>query len=347
MRISAPRTSLLSRLLRLFSGKRNVVRTRSGAFRLPVRSVRSHWIVGRGLCMYRCEDFANVPRSRRRSALALKLPIWSPFERTGHHCVWSGASAMVWFWDEAEVGAGTEAGTHRGRRPLVLPETVFLARKPDGVHLQTCQEGFDLQYWRSDVLVDAFWFPSRPDERELRWFMGRQEGAMGASSLKMVAEAPEAEIAPEPWSSPITAREWLETNERMLVGTCLLVLSLAVVWQEARVWKIHHLSGRVASDLTRVQGEIGPLLDARNELARLRRTNRALSNILAEPSQARLMGLVDRAIPNAAARFWEWHYRQRELKVVIGDPAPDPITYVRSLEAEPLFDHVRAEPAPR
>ena len=76
--------------------------------RLAGRSLHSHWIVGRDLCMYRREDFANVPRGKRRSALALKLPVWSPFERTGHYCVWAGSSAMVWFWDEDKVGAGSD-----------------------------------------------------------------------------------------------------------------------------------------------------------------------------------------------------------------------------------------------
>ena len=49
--------------------------------------------------MYRCEDFARVPKNRRRSALELRVPVWSPFERTGHHCVWSGSAAMVWLWN--------------------------------------------------------------------------------------------------------------------------------------------------------------------------------------------------------------------------------------------------------
>ena len=99
----------LLKLRQLFSNKRNVIQTRSDTVQLPARSLHPHWIVGRDLCMYRREDFTNVPRSKRRSALALKLPVWSPFERTGHHCVWSGSSAMVWFWDEDKVGAGPDA----------------------------------------------------------------------------------------------------------------------------------------------------------------------------------------------------------------------------------------------
>ena len=345
----------LLKLRQLFSNKRNVIQTRSDTVELPARSLHPHWIVGRDLCMYRREDFANVPRSKRRSALALKLPVWSPFERTGHHCVWSGSSAMVWFWDEDKVGAGPDApdgsgpkrsaaGANGAARVRVRPETVFYARKPDGLHLQACREGFELQYWRSDVLADTFWFPDRPDERNLRWFLDRQGADAHAAPLSPPAAAG-AEIAPEPWSVSLTPGEWLEANERTLVATCFLTLLLAVVWQEARFWKIHHLKDTVAAELARMQDELDPLLEARNELLRLGRTNRALSEILKEPSQARLMGLVDRAIPSAQARFREWRYQQRELKVIVEDPDLDPITYVRSLEAEPLFDQVRAEPA--
>ena len=358
----------LSKLRRLFSNKSNVIQTRSGTAKLPGRSLHPHWIVGRDLCMYRHEDFANVPRSRRRSALALKLPVWSPFERTGHHCVWSGSAAMVWFWDEDAIGAGpasagpasaasadpdasraqaSRAGPGPGARVRVLPETVFHPRKPGGLHLQACREGFELQYWRSDVLADAFWFPGRPDEPSLSWFLERQGADAGAapSSLPAVTGA---RMASEPWSAPVRPGEWLAANERTLVAVCLLALALAVVWQEARFWKIRHLGSTVASELARLQDELGPLLDARNELLRLRRTNRALSELLAQPSQARLMGVMDRALPSPQAQFREWRFQQGGLEVVVEDPDLDPISYVRSLEAsEPLFGRAAraADPA--
>lgn len=340
--------SLSSPLRRLFFNRPNVIQTRDGAGPSPVRSRHPHWVVGRGLCMYRCEDFGGVPRSKRRSALELRLPVWSPFERTGYHCVWSGASAMVWYWDEEKIAAGR--GAVRGRlrgaaarsaaRVRVLPETVFHARRSDGLHLQPCREGFELQHWRANLLVDSFWFPERPRERQVAWFLGRQAGAPPSRS---VVEAPSAEIDPEPWSTTLSPREWFESNERALVTVCLLALALGLVWQEARFWKVRHLEREAAAELAHLEDRLGPLLEARNELLRLRRTNRALARILNEPSQARLMLLVDRALPNAEAEFREWHYQQRELKLVVEDPDPDPIAYVRALEAEPLFDQVRAE----
>ena len=340
---------LLLPLRRLFSNKRNVIQSRSGAVQLPGRSLHPYWIVGRGLCMYRREDFTNVPRSKRRSALALKLPVWSPFERTGHYCVWSGGTAMVWFWDDDKVRTGSDArrfglGAREAEPARVLPETVFHSRKTDGLHLQACREGFELQYWRSDVLADAFWFPDLPDEQNLRWFRDRQ-GADAHGSGPSTPTPAQAALSPEPWPVSLAPGEWLEANERTLVASCLLLLVLAAVWQEARFWKVHHLTQTVDSELARVQDALDPLLDARNELLRLRGINRALSRLQGEPSQARLMGLVDRALPGSRAQFREWRYQRRELTVLVEDPDLDPITYVRSLEAEPLFDQVKAEPA--
>ena len=65
--------------------------------------------------MYRHEDCSRAcPRRKRRAALELKLPVWSPFERTGYHCVWSGSAAMVWFWDEDKVAVPMAKHSTRG-----------------------------------------------------------------------------------------------------------------------------------------------------------------------------------------------------------------------------------------
>ena len=305
--------------------------------------------------MYRCEDLANVPRSKRRSAIELKLPVWSPFERTGHHCVWSGGSAMVWYWDEDVVAGGGDAlharragaGWRAPDRIQVLPETMFYPKKPAGVHLQACREGFELQRWRAGVLVDAFWFPEHPHEGQWSWFIDRQEPGSDVESEAHRAGSlvADSELAADPWPVSLPPREWIEVNERGVAGACFLAILLIVVWQEARIWNIRHLEEAAAMELMRNQAELGPLLEARNELLRLRRTNQALLDLLREPSQARIMSLVDGAIPSAEAKFREWRYQRGELRVVVEDPDLDPIAYVRSLEAVPLFAQVRVEPA--
>ena len=329
-----------SNLRRLFSGRRGILQTRTGEVPLPARMRGAYRIVGRGLCMYRLEDFSGVPRGKRPAALEFKLPVWSPFERTGYHCVWSGGAAMVWFWDRDRVAAAP------GDR--VVPETLFWPRKPDGVHLQRCREGFELQHWRAGVLADAFWFPERPGADQSSRFLARQEG-IGPAAPSRVEDEPAAasvRMAPKPWSVSRSPREWLAANEGALAAACLAALALAIVWQEARLWKIRHLEETAAAEFARLQDELAPLLEARDGLLRLRRTNAALLEIRRRPSQAHLMLAVDRAVPGPDAEFREWHYREGELEAVVADASADPVAYIRSLEAEPLLEQVRVERRP-
>ena len=327
--------------------------------RLAVRSVHPHWIVGRGLCMYRRHDFANVPKSRRRAAVELQLPVWSPFRRTGHHTVWQGSEAMVWFWDDDSVAeaqhafATTPAG--RDAPPAedlhVLPETVFLPRQDDGVRLQPCRAGCELQHWRDGVLEDAFWYPDRPDADQLDSFLARQ-GVPDAVAARVVqngaAEFPRPEHTAEPWVSPIAPTDWLQANERAIAAAAVLLVAVVAVWQEARYWKIDGLAAAAEAEFDTQQGALAPVLATRDEIVALRRRNEALTTVLNTPSQAHLMGLVDQAIPGESARFAEWSYQQGELQVLLtDDEALDPVAYVRALEAVPRFEAVRVGRATR
>ena len=337
---------LRARVRRRLATRPNAIQTTTGAELLDLRSPHPHWIVGRGLCMYRREDFSNVPRNKRRAAVELRIPVWSPFRRTGHHSVWSGGVAMVWFWDSDKVQIGDElfgapAAADAGVR--VVPETVFHPTRPDGIHLQACHEGCELQRWRDDVLEDAFWFPTRPAEQDIVWFQARG-GAVEAHPPAELPPAPAAPLLPDPWSGPLSPREWFEVNETALVAAAVLLLAVALVWQETRVWKAHYIKEAAIEEFEHLQDTLAPELTARTELLDLRSQNRALARILREPSQARLMAIVDAAVPSADARFMAWRYQQGELRVVVEDPAPDPIAYVESFAAVPMFEDVQAAP---
>ena len=329
----------LAALRRRFSNHVNVIQTVAGVERLSGKSLHANWIVGRGLCLYRCEDFSNVPKNRRRAAMELRIPVWSPFEHTGHHCVWSGGTAMVWLWNadavaQANGGPGAQADAQRE-----IPETLFLPRQSDGTFVQACQHGFDLQHWRDGVLHDSFWSAEEPTQADLNDLRLRH----GEYAPEVEVAASPATLAADPWATPINPAEWLATNERTLVTAAVFVLLLAAVWLEARVWHAHWEADAAATELTRLETELGPLLAERAEFLSLRRLNEGLAAYLAEPSQAYLMSVVDGAIPNADAAFKQWSYQQRELTVVVEDPNLDPIAYIESLEAEPLFNEVRTE----
>ena len=184
--VAAFRSGLAGRLLgaarRRLARAGNVIQTRIGTERLAATTLHPHWIVGRGLCLYRCEDLSSVPRNRRDDAVVHRLTVWSPFERTGHHCVWSDGVAMVWFWDAdvVDIKPGTLGlAPTDASRIRTLPETVFYPRsgatlRDDGLAVLKCREGCELQFWRDDVLADSLWQPTQPDASRVEWFLGRQ-----------------------------------------------------------------------------------------------------------------------------------------------------------------------------
>ena len=239
-----------------------------------------------------------------------------------------------------------------GTPPRIRPETVFLPRLSDGTVLQTCREGFELQHWRDRVLERSYWFRQHPAPARIegvlaQWGADVEAPQPGATHPALDGAASDGQASPqdlvhEPWASTPTPREWLEDNERGLAAAVLLVLVLTATWHEARYWQARHLQAAAEEEFAGMQQDLDPILSARNELLRLRGRNLALSEILQEPSQAYLMGLVDSAIPSPDARFRQWSYQQRELQVVIEDESADPIAYVRSLEAEPMFERVEA-----
>ncbi len=339
----------LAKLKRRFSNSPNIIQTRTGTARLPFRSQHAHWIVARGLCFYRCQDFSNVPKNRRKSALKSQVSVWSGFENPDHYPVWSGSLAMVWYWDAEKVsvsdGELPDSASHpKVTRFRIRPESVFLGRKHDGARLLRCQEGFEVQYWQNNVLKDSFWYPEQPAQHQLKEFLNRQ-GVTNNTDDLTISLALEPVMNAEPWGSELTPREWLEVNEWRLVASCVLVLSMIMVWQEVRFWKMDQLKETVAQEFTRKQDQLEPLLQARNELLNLRQKNQRLSDILSKPSQAYLMSIVDRATPSKTARFQEWHYQQGELRVIVEDADLSPIDYVRALEAQPLFSRVKVEQA--
>ena len=210
----------------------------------------------------------------------------------------------------------------------VRPETVFHPRKADGFHLQACQHGFEMQYWRGATLSGSFWLPERPDQQRIDWFLA-SVGAPARAADPAAAAVP-AELAAEPWAAPETPQEWLLRNERRLALAALTVFLVVAAWQEARIWRLQWNADAAAAALAQRNDELGSTLATRADARRLRRRNVDLARLLNMPSQARLMGLVHETLPDSAAQFQEWSYSQGDLDVVLQGPDIDPVAYVQA-----------------
>ena len=354
-RLAKPLANQLRRWRGRFARRPNAIQTRTGSEPLELKSVHPHWIVGRDLCLYRAEDFAAIPKNRRDAAVGLRIPVWSPFERTGHHCVWSGSTAMVWFWDQdavdirpADLGI-TEPQTEAAgaaARVRILPESVFQPRHTTGLRLQACANGFDLQYWHGEVLHDSLWLPNPPDAVRIRAFASQatiaNDDALGATPIPQEPEFSPASFSADPWVSPLTPQAWLIANERTLVIVGLAFFAAVAAFEEARVWRYHFAHQAATAELRQIDEELAPVLDARDELVALNRRNAFLAELLNEPSQAELMVRVDRALPNDSIEFQAWRYQQRDLAVTLSDrQVIDTVGVVSGLQAESMFKNVQ------
>ena len=249
---------------------------------------------------------------------------------------------MVWLWNAARVAVGN-GGDERlasDQRLRILPETVFLPRKSDGAVVQPCVEGFELQYWQDGVLRDSQWLAERPAADIVASFSARQRP--GAQNVEL-APSPAEAFTDEPWRVPVSPKEWLQTNERSLVVASLLVLIVVIVGLQMRIWSVRFEASAAAAQLADMEEELGPLLAERTAFLDLRRLNEGMAAILAEPSQALLMGLVGETIPSQTATFERWDYQRPELTVVVEDLAVDPVAYIESLESESRFDDVAVQ----
>ena len=343
------------RLRHRFARRRSAIQTRAGVALLDGKSVQSRWIVARSLCMYRSEDFANVPRNRRDAAVALKIPVWSPFERVGHYCAWSGTTAMVWFWnadavepDAALLGLRTHDTAPPGTPPpdvRMLPETVLYPKRTDGVHLQACREGVDLQYWRHGALVDSLWLAEAPDAPRVDAFAAQHVIDEDSAAVAPVMEAPAASpatFAADPWAAPPNPRAWLIANERAVVVAALAFFAAVAAFQEARYWRYHLAHAADAAELRAIDTQLAPVLDARDKLVDLNNRNAFLVRALNHPSQALLMLRVDRALPSKSIQYRSWRYQQEDLAMVLAsNAAVDPVAVIANLQAVPSFAEVR------
>ena len=340
------------RMRQRFARRKSAIQTRAGVEPLDANSVQSRWIVARSLCMYRSEDFANIPRNRRAAAVALKIPVWSPFEHVGHYCAWSGTTAMVWFWnadvveaDPALLGLRAPDTAHPKTPPSdvrMLPETVLYPKRPDGAHLQACREGFDLQYWRDGALVDSIWLAERPAAARVHAFASQHVLDDESADLATLPESRATIFAADPWVAPFNPRTWLVANERTLVVAALAFFAAIAAFHEARYWRYHLAHAADTAELRAIDTQLAPVLDARDALVALNGRNAFLARALDHPSQAELMLIVDGVMPSKATQFRSWRYQQRDLAVVLSSSAgADPVGIVTNLQAVPLFADVR------
>jgi hypothetical protein len=278
------------------------------------------WVLARALCRYRVIDLSQVPAAGRAEALRLQLLPLSPFAATGHHAVWHGGRAMVWFWDQTRVRQAMEAAGLQVRRVAVVPETVLMpAPERAGLYLSETLSGVDGQIWSDDgLLLLSRWWPQAPDPAE--WLaLQRDRGWPSGERQVEIAPARPLDLrdSPQLRSSLRQQRTWWR-DERLLYAALALALLVPTAWWGAGWFKARTAAQAAVQAAVAPGQRAQPLLQAREEALRIAARAQTLNALDPFPGQLEQMALLAAALPTDAVVLKDWDFRDGRLKVTLG-----------------------------
>jgi len=144
---------LLSSLVRARVDPARCIGVRPSQLVQPAGRAPQGLVLSSGVLVYRWFDLADLPRPKRRAALAAKARAWSPFAETGFLAAWFGDSAGVFAWDAQKLRKRlSDAGIGPRKELPVMVEPWLAAPAADGVHLLRRGEGVDGEIWQGSAL---------------------------------------------------------------------------------------------------------------------------------------------------------------------------------------------------
>lgn len=295
-------------------------------------------ILPRKYLFYQYIDFEAVPRSLRANLLMQRIRQLSPFGDFEHWEVAENNTAQVWFWQ-----AGRIIRMHEEQdlpTLSVVPETMLRPPLDNGLRIQPCIEGWELQYWSAKMLRHSRWFANQPTDQDKADFV-RICGAIddGIWSQGDIA------LLNKPWNEkPFWSRENLISEAvapRLILGVLLawlclqMGLSLGVLTHESV------LSQNVASK----NKQLKSLVRERDAALQQQEFNQAVVGLVSEPSQLHLLAQVYACVPaETKYSILEWQYQRGQLTVLIQQNNLDTRALVQACSANNTFRDIHVEP---
>ena len=328
IRFSTPRTLLVAVEARILNS----------------RTLAPEIVIGRDLCHYIALNLQHVPQNQRQQALQHHVEAHSPWQQPGYFSVWRTGRAQVWLWDAAQVEkqlANREQlsalAMLRARTALRLPESIFYSRpNTDGVFLQTCHRGFELQAWRGGTLCGSRWYPNKPDSAAIQWF----SRAQGLELEQAIQASPDNHPQPTPWpGSRPPVWQWLQLRQRDLVAGILLIsMSIASLQVSATLHWIS-LEHDYRQQAAALQASAGSLLQAKGQAKRALIRHNRLHSLFDHPTPLAAQWRVTSRMPgNLDYEVVIWERADRKVEMVIKAELSDSLSLVQALNGKGLAD---------
>ncbi len=297
------------------------------------------WIIARSLCHYRLFSLIDIPSARRESVLQLKIKQWSPFANYGTYIAWYREQAAVWLWNKNQQQAAFEE--INVKKATVFPESVLYARpQTKGVRLLVCVEGVEGQVWRDNRLEGSRWWTKIPNSREWVTF----QRAYSLAPDVIVPEIIESDLLAKPWIKPRGMIGQLGVQqEKLWVILGLVAFVTIIAWQGTAISQWKQATQQIQAKIDTLTEDIHPILTARNQAIKTKQLSEQLFALMTNPSQLALVTRVIEKLPKNDAKLVEWSYRVEELRFAVESTQLDPIFYVQTFRADPLFQEVEAK----
>ncbi len=300
---------------------------------------KRHWILGRGLCLYRTFNLSEVPFAERRNALSVRILQWSPFLQTGQYISWKADIAQVWIWDELlRLEEMHSIGLNSA---IAFPESVLNPPSEDDTpQLVACREGVEGRIWNDGLLVASRWWKNAPQPQEWIQFLVANDMAPGTS----LPPVEHFDWLPSPWARRSSGFDVFDVRtERFWIIIALLLFSAIFTWKGVELWRLHDSIATLEPELKVLSQQARPLKNARAKALQYKDQGKLLLQIAGYPSPLELFHEVVNRFPTPEVVIVEWRYSKSELDFVIKGQDLAPVTYINAFQESPMFSEITAD----
>lgn len=298
-------------------------------------------MLSRALCRFNRFDLSRLPANKRKAALALQLPQWSPYPDGGYAVVWQNGYASVWCWESSRIDGEIQKHGKTPKSQQKIPETLLRAPLQSGLRLLKCMDGVEGQYWQDAQLVASRWWPKRPDEHA--WLSFQRDCGIVPEQQGAASTLQDLPLQLQPWgkiASIANSTDDMPIAESALYGTLSLVLGVATVFLGLQHYRIDRAIDTRVKELATIKSKAAPVFAARetalNALVRIK----SIDAIEQYPQPLVLMAAVAEALPKDSGAFLrEWDMNGDRLKITVTSPDANMTgaSYVQALEKTGRF----------
>jgi hypothetical protein len=275
-------------------------------------------------------DLHAIPKAHWQNVIQQGIRKHSPFESCSHTVYVSEQHAQIWLWAQGEAKTASQR----------IPEPLLHPPIRDGLLLQTCHQGYDVQYWKDSVLRASLWCAEAPTEETKSSFAR----ACGIAAADSDWHSQALLWLPAPWTvKPFWTLETL-TSEPILTRIVAGLLLAAILFQLAVVGGVYIQRNNIASEISEREAAVAELITVRDQATQQQQRNAQLFDLMSVPSQLLLSAEIHTRLREIPFEILDWQYQAGRLRLLVQQENLSTRAVIEALNASRLFTDVRIEP---